>query len=276
MKQLSIAFAVVLLLACGGAESEQRMGITRHVLWHTLPTQSNGWGVNPGGPGNQSLAAVPYYDSLLGTSLSTDLHPLNDTHGKDWEIGAGLYAAGYNPIIVNVSRGSTYANMWIPGGTYYAPAIAEIANAWALVQAAFPQDNFTHHHLTDQGEEDIRYPTQGIPSLWAANVTQSHAGLVATVGSPMDTWVFKTHSTIDNATFPELVNGLQRDIAGGNSRFIDRDAFEWEPNGVHSTTSGYIATGRQFVAQFEAMYPTGIPRNLQSSSRRNYSQVRCR
>lgn len=271
----AIVFAFA-LLACG-EESEKPMAVTRHVFWHTLPTQSNGWGVNPGGPGNQTLSAVPYYDSMIGTSLSTDLHDLTDLHGKDWAIGSQLYALGYNPIIVNVSRGSTYASNWIPGGTYFAAGMAEISNAWSLIQVAYSTDVLVHHHLIDQGEEEIRYPNDIVPRQWANNVSQSCNALNAAIGVPtMDVWVFKTNPNMLGVTQAGILNGLQFDIAGGAKRLINRDGFDWEPNGLHSTTLGYIQSGTQFVAQFVGLYPLPRPETPPVMQRRALSQVRYR
>jgi hypothetical protein len=236
----------------------------RHVLWAGFPGQSNNYGTNPGGSGSQTLAAVDYYDVLLPSTtpaLTQVLHALDDTHGKDFELGKALNAAGYKTIIVNVCKGSTYANDWIPGGTYYAAGIAEMQRAWTLIQAKYPGDTFIHHHIADQGEEDARYPTSGIPSLWASNFAQSHAGLASSLGITFSKiWINKTHSTLNNGTpglYSTLVNSLQLQAAGSASHFLDRDGYDWEPGGLHLTTAGYIQNGQALAAMIIAGTPMG-------------------
>lgn len=256
MRRFEIVLLLLLALACGS--SEERVTV-RHIFWTGFPGQSNNWGTNPGGSGSQTLSAVPYYDVLLPSTtppLTQVLHDLDDTHGKDFELGKALYAAGYRPIIVNVCKGSTYANDWIPGGTYYAAGIAEMQRAWTLIQAAYPNDKFIHHHIVDQGEEDARYPTSGIPSLWYSNFVQSHNGLASSLGITFSKiWVNKTHSTLNNGTpglYSTLVNSLQLQAAGSASHFLDRDGYTWEPGGLHLTTAGYIQNGQELAAMIVA------------------------
>jgi hypothetical protein len=232
----------------------------RHIFWMGWPGQSNCWGINPGGSGSQTLAAVRYYACLIGTTpaLTATLDDLNDTHGKDFEFGKYLNDRGWNIIIVNVCRGSTYANDWIPGGTYYTPGIAEVSRAWGLIQAAFPGDKFIHHHVTDQGEEDIRYPTSGVPSLWASNEAQSHSALLSTIGTTqMYTWVNQTNPNVTGATFPDLVNGLQLQAAGSASHYLVRSGFTYETGNLHMTTAGYIQNGQALGAMVLAGTPMG-------------------
>lgn len=272
MRNLFLCLLAFILCACGagpeplGAPTpEGSPPVIWVIIWSGFPGQSNNEGVNPGGPGNQTDARGEYYDVLLTSTtpaLAETFHALDDTHGKDFEIGKGLLDAGYKVIQVTVDKGSTYANDWIPGGTYYAAGLAEFNRAWTPIKAAHPNDSFVHVHTVDQGEEDARYPTSGIPSLWQSNANQSHAALEAMVGAPMQKFVFKTHSTLHNADgdlthYAALVNSLQLAFAGSAARLIDRDGDEWEPGGLHSTTTGYIQSARQFVTQFKALNPMG-------------------
>lgn len=235
----------LLLLACGSPREDH---VIRNIIWKGFPGQSNCFGIHPGGPGNQTLSVVPYYDVLLPGSipdLTQVLHDLDDTHGYDFELGKALYNAGYNPIIVNVCKGSTYANDWIPGGSYYAAGIAEAQRAWTFIQAAYPSDVFVHHHVADQGEEDIRYPTSGIPALWASNFAQSHAGLASSLGITFSKiWINQTNPNVTGATFPDLVNGLQLQAAGSASHYLIRTGYEYSPGNLHMTTPGYIQNGQ--------------------------------
>lgn len=260
MQRFKVLLLALLLLACG--PSEERMTV-RHILWMGWPGQSNCWGTNPGGSGSRTLAAVRYYAALIGTTpaLTATLDDLNDTHGKDYELGNALYEAGWNVIIVNVCRGSTYSNDWIPGGTYFTAGMDEIDRAWGLIQAAYPDDSFIHHHVTDQGEAEARYPTSGIPSLWADNATESHEALMSAVGATqMYKWVNKTNSELNNGTpgdYSTLLNSLQLQFAGSASHFLDRDGYDWEPGGLHLTTAGYVQNGQELAALMIAGTPMG-------------------
>lgn len=243
----------------------------RHVLWQTGPSQSNGWGVNPGETG-PDLAAVPYWDTLIGTSSSVALGPLKGAagggHGKDYTVGRALYARGYRPIYVNISRGSSFSNQWIPpSGLYYANMIAEVVAAWAAIRAAYPGDVFVHHHISDQGEAEARY---GFPApdaaeiavinAWASNYAATHAALESTIGAPMQRWVIQTNSLIDNKVLPGVLEALQLSAAQDALHLINRNPDQgvaYESDGVHMTTAGYIRTGEIFAAQFIQANPMG-------------------
>lgn len=240
----------------------------RDVIWQTGPSQSNGWGVNPGATG-PDLAEVPYWDTLIGTSASVALHNLTGAasggHGKDYTVGSGLYNLGYRPIIVNISKGSTFANRWIPSDATgcYASMISEVTAAWAAIRAAYPNDKFRHHHVSDQGEEEARYgypspsPAQiAVIDAWTSNYGESHDALEAILG-PMQRWVIQTNSNIDNKVLPGRLEALQLAAADDALHFINRNGVTYEPDGVHMTTAGYIELGELFVSQFAQANPMG-------------------
>ena len=243
----------------------------RDVIWQTGPSQSNGWGVNPGGSG-ADLATVPYWDTLIGTSASVALHSLTGAasggHGKDYTVGSLLYAAGYRPIYVNISRGSSMSNQWIPpAGAYYATMISEVTAAWAAIRAAYPNDTFRHHHVSDQGEAEARYgypvpdaAKTAVIMAWADNYALCHAALEATIGARMQRWVIQTNSLIDFKVLPGVLEGLQLSAADNATHLINRNpdrGVTYEPDGVHMDTAGYIKTGEIFVSQFRQANPMG-------------------
>lgn len=236
----------------------------RNVFWMTGPSQSNGWGVNAGETG-ADIAAVPYWDTEIDVSASTELHSLTGAasggHGKDYTIGKQLLAFGYNPIIVNISEGSTYSYEWIPPPPTqhtYDVMVSEVTAAWAAIQTAFPGDTFAHHHVSDQGEAEARYDTLSIVQAWSSNYAASHAALEGLVGASMSRWVFMTHSVMNGKTFPGVLEAQQLAAAGSKQHLIDRNDLAWESNGVHLQTAGYIACGQRFVSQFMHVNTPGV------------------
>ncbi|HVY27023.1 MAG TPA: hypothetical protein VHB79_10750 [Polyangiaceae bacterium] len=242
-------------------------GVIRFCIWQCLPIQSNGVGIVAGGPGNRTLSSVWLYHALLPgvtPDLTAPLEALNDLHGKEYELGAALYAAGYNPIINTIGKGSTYSNDYIPGtGTYYAGSIAEIQRAWGLIKAQCPDDRFIHIHVVDQGEEEIRYPTSGIPSLWAENVAQSHAALCATIGvSDMQIYVNETRSDITGTNWASLMHTEQltaalAGIKGKASHLLNRSTYSTQPGNLHFDGPGYQQNGRDLAALIISENPMG-------------------
>jgi hypothetical protein len=189
------------------------------VVWHT--GQSNAHGNKPGEAVN--TPEVDYYDTLLGETdpaPSTTFHPLHgtgattghtdgDNHGSDSTIGKLLVAAGYRVALINLSRGSTFAYSWIPAdpergvteGNTWAPWVSESANAWALLQAQYPNATFRHVHIRDQGTSDMRLPlTGGWPAIvgrWAEDTQIVHDSLEALVGQtvPKICWMSSINLT---------------------------------------------------------------------------------
>lgn len=262
---LLLVFA--LLVGCG-ISPEAHVTI-RHVIWQTGPSQSNGWGVNPGETG-PDIAEVPYWDTLIGTSASTALHALQGGHGKDYGVGRQLLAAGYNPILVNISEGSTFSNEWIPPTEpTYLSMVSEVEDAWAAIQADFPGDTFVHHHASDQGEAEARYGWPepdaaeiAVVNAWADNFEATHTALESLVG-PMHRFVIQTNSNIEHKTLPGVLEALQLEAAmveGPATRLINRNneaGVAYEGNNVHLTTAGYITLGNLFVAAFIENNPMG-------------------
>src|SRR6187551_1500815 len=168
------------------------------VIWHT--GQSNAWGSNPGEA--VVLPGVPYWDTFLGGgegTPSTAFHSLHGdggaghtAHGSDATIGRLLAEAGYDVVIINLSRGSTFAYSWVPAspgiseGFVWPFWLTESAAAWAALKALKPNATFRHIHVRDQGQSDMRLATDGAwPSIvarWAEDTQKVHANLEALVG----------------------------------------------------------------------------------------------
>ncbi len=236
------------------------------VLWRTAPSQSNGYGTNAGLA--YTNADVPYWDSYVTTrptdaDLSKNAEAftsIHGGHGADSAIAKAMVEGGLHPIIVNVSRGSTFSAQWIhrvPPEAVYMNARAEVEQAWAALQALKPDATFRHWHVIDQGEAEIRYgyPTPAASQLavihaWESNANAAHAWLEDVIGAAIDRLCFLTNYNISKASASASIRAQQLSWAGPN-RAIDRDSLRWESDGVHLQAQGYIdagtAAGRRLV-----------------------------
>ncbi|HTJ17847.1 MAG TPA: hypothetical protein VL494_13800 [Steroidobacteraceae bacterium] len=232
----------------------------RLVLWMT--GQSNSWGVDPGeayvNAGNPgTYANVDYWDTLLSSIDCEAFRPLDGSHGKDRTVGRLLYEAGFNPVIINISKGSTYSNQWIPNHPYYQLYIAEVAEVYPILVARFPGDTFTHIHIRDQGEEEARYDTStpaglAVVTNWSENFELTHGALQNIIG-PAERIIIQTNSNIVGKTSPGLLEGEQLTAAGSYLRFVDRNSVAYEINGIHMTTPGYISCGTLVAQQVQRL-----------------------
>jgi len=245
----------------------------RHVIWRGMPGQSNCVGAETGETGSD-LSAVPYWkDDLVTTTpaLGPLLGAASGGVGADYTIGRLLLAAGLHPIIVNVARGSTYCNQWVPGGTYYAQAVTSLTDAWSAIKAAYPGDTFVHHHMSDQGEEDARYgypspspAQQAITDAWSANYETCHGVLETIVGAAMSRFVVATNYQLVNQNDPAHFRALQLAAAvlatGDTRRLITRDTADgvaYDVNGLHPTTPGYVTYGKRAAKALIDVIQTG-------------------
>lgn len=229
----------------------------RHIFWQGGPGQSNTIGANPGETGSD-LATVPFYKNEVGTTVSPALGSLlgaaSGGQGSDYTFGRKMLAKGYRPILVTVGRGSTAANAWIPGGTYYTDLITSWETALAEIEAAYPGDSFVHHHISDQGEYEARYgypsptgPEQAIIDAWATNYGLSHSALESVIGTTADKFVVYTNYELTNQNNAASFRALQRSAVPSDARGLSRDSstgIEYEnADGLHPSTAGYIAWG---------------------------------
>jgi hypothetical protein len=260
-----------------------------HVIWHT--GQSNAHGNKPGEAVN--TPEVDYYDTLLGETdpmPSTAFHPLHGTgattghvdgenHGSDATIGKILHAAGYKVVLINLSRGSTFAYSWIPAdpergvveGNTWAPWVSESANAWALLQALYPDASFQHVHVRDQGTSDMRLPTTaGYPEIvarWAEDTQIVHDSLEALVGAsvPKICWMSTILLTQSGTSGPvaNWVNEIRAQqeawcpaqwrIYADDNNVVEYDSAEY----THLTGPGYAQMGELIAAKFQELFPMG-------------------
>lgn len=229
----------------------------RHIFWQGMPGQSNTIGANPGETG-ADLASIPFWKDEIGVTVTPTLGSLlgaaSGGSGSDYTFGRKMFARAYRPILVTVGRGSTAANAWIPGGTYYTQMATSLTNAWAAIQAAYPGDSFVHHHISDQGEYEARYgfpsptgPEQAIIDAWATNYGLSHSALEGIIGVSADKFAVYTNYQLTNQNNAASFRALQRSAVPSDVRGLSRDSangIEYEnPDGLHPSTAGYIAWG---------------------------------
>lgn len=246
----------------------------RHVLWRN--GQSNSVGADPCASG-PDISAVPLWKDEIGITVTPVLGSLlgaaSGGVGADYSIGRALLASGFHPIICNISRGSTFSNQWVPGGTYYAQMVTSITNAWAAIRAAYPNDAFVHHHVSDIGEEDSRYgypspspAQQAITAAWADYYGQVHTALETLLGAKAQRWVIPTNYQLLNMIDPPAFRALQLSAAvvgtGDTRRCVTRDESEGFDyggvggNGLHltgGTGGGYDLFGQKFARVFAAV-----------------------
>lgn len=235
----------------------------RHLLWRF--GQSNSVGAAAGASGS-NLATVPLWKDEVGVTVTPVLGSLLGSAsggvGADYSIGRALLADGWHPIICNISRGSTYLSQWKPGGTFYSQFVTSITNAWAAAKAANPNDSFTHHHVSDIGEEDARY---GYPSPSGAQIAITnalvadwalvHAVLEGIIGTTAQRWVIATNYTLAGTNDIALFRSMQLAAAVvGTSdarRLVTRDETDGfvYPGGTGLHLSGGDGGGYDLLGQ---------------------------
>ncbi len=245
----------------------------RHVIWST--GQSNSLGANPCETG-ADIAAIQHWKDELGVTVTPALAALKGAAsggtGSDYTFGRLLRARGYQLVMATIGRGSTAANAFIPGGAYYAAMVTSMTNAWAAIKAAYPGDNFVHHHYMDQGEYEARYgypapsgPEQAVINAWGANTENRHQTLQTIVGAPVARYVVCTNYQLTNQNDAAAFRAQQDAAAavgtGDARRSIKRDAsagvtYE-NPDGLHPNTAGYVTVGQIRAAAFIEINPMG-------------------
>ncbi len=247
----------------------------RHIIWLVGPVQSNGIGPNPceAGP---DISAVKHWKDEVGVTVTPALTSLlgaaSGGTGSDYTFGRLLLAKAFRPIMVTIGRGSTPANDWIPGGSYYTQMVTSITNAWAAIQAAYPGDSFRHHHWSDQGEYEARYgypsptaPEQAIIDAWPTNYGLSHAALESVLGTSADRFVEATNYQLINQNNAAYFRALQTAAAvvGTNDtrRLSTRDQADGVSyagaDGLHYDQAGSIVVGQRKLATAQAVIALG-------------------
>ncbi len=237
-----------------------------------LGGQSNSLGVNASGETGPDLATVPFWKDEVGITASPSLGALfgaafvnpstPSSSGCTYTFGRLLLTYGVRPIIWNIARGSTAANMWIPGGTYYNQMVTSLTNALAATVAAYPGDTFRFHHIRDQGEYEARYgyPSpnpgeQAIIDAWATNVQATHTAFETVIGRKAYLHVIGTNYQLDGQNNPASFRALQRSAvttAVNPGIFQTRDSADGisydDVAGLHPNQAGYILHGSRLAA----------------------------
>lgn len=164
-----------------------------------------------------------------------DVAARGGTFSHEIRLGQRFKEAGLTVAVIKIAQGATFINRWIPSVEAPGPGsklYAEVREAKAALQAAYPTAELRFLWVWDQGEAEARYDDRPTIEKWPDDFFAIQAGLEDALGQELHPFVMRTCSTITGKTFPGLLEGLQESVTTAD-HVIDTNDSEFMPDGVH-------------------------------------------